>query len=205
MIRAPIRSSCPRRIKTRRKVERGRSRTTGFLRENDRHHRVFNRPGQRKKSHARRKAHGARRWRMTKGNYRFDPTLMAAITDTPLDADVPVDVLCRLPEWCIYLELGRIPTWRGAARGVWLSLERAGTTDAGPFVLQLLLDTERELGLLLSEHSMLTMAVVALGRIPSGVAAAVSREVPRRPSCRAAGRHCRPHSFIHALCVFTRC
>jgi hypothetical protein len=102
-------------------------------------------------------------WRMTKGIYRFDPTLMEALIDTPLDGDVPVDVLRRLPEWCIYLELDRLPTWRGAARGVWLSLERAGTTDGGPLVLHLLLDSERDLDSSLNDHSMLAVAVPLAG------------------------------------------
>lgn len=43
-------------------------------------------------------------WRMTQGIYRFDPTLYAALADTPLDGDLPADVLLRLPEWCIYVE-----------------------------------------------------------------------------------------------------
>ena len=43
-------------------------------------------------------------WRMTKGIYRFDPTLYAALADTPLEGGLPADVLQRLPEWCVYLE-----------------------------------------------------------------------------------------------------
>lgn len=56
-------------------------------------------------------------WRMTKGIYRFDPTLMAALVDTPLDAAVPVDVLRRLPEWCIYLDSTGFPLGEGRREG----------------------------------------------------------------------------------------
>lgn len=55
-------------------------------------------------------------WRLSKGIYRFDPTLKADLIDTPLDGAVPIDVLQRLPQWCIYLEIDPTPTWRGVAR-----------------------------------------------------------------------------------------
>lgn len=43
-------------------------------------------------------------WRPTKGVYRFDPDLFDAIADTPITGDLPVEVLHRLPEWCVYVE-----------------------------------------------------------------------------------------------------
>jgi hypothetical protein len=43
-------------------------------------------------------------WRPTQGIYRFDPTVAAAVWDTPLDGDIPSDVLHHLPEWCVYIE-----------------------------------------------------------------------------------------------------
>ena len=43
-------------------------------------------------------------WRPTKGIYRFDPDLWRALIDTPIAGELPVDVLQRLPEWCVYLE-----------------------------------------------------------------------------------------------------
>lgn len=70
-------------------------------------------------------------WRMTKGIFRVDQTLMAALIETPIDAAVPVDVLLRLPGWCIYLELDQLPTFRSAARGVWVSLEPADPREVG--------------------------------------------------------------------------
>jgi hypothetical protein len=45
-------------------------------------------------------------WRVTKGIYRFDEELLVALLDTPIDGQLPTDVLYRLPEWCIYVETG---------------------------------------------------------------------------------------------------
>jgi hypothetical protein len=44
-------------------------------------------------------------WRLTKGLYQFDPTLLKALWETPIksDADLPADVFYRLPEWCVYI------------------------------------------------------------------------------------------------------
>lgn len=42
-------------------------------------------------------------WRMTQGIYRFDSDVFAALWDTPL-AKIPVEILYRLPEWCVYVE-----------------------------------------------------------------------------------------------------
>src|SRR6266511_1844775 len=42
-------------------------------------------------------------WRPTQGIYEFHPAVRAAIEATPLDGELPTDVLHRLPEWCVYL------------------------------------------------------------------------------------------------------
>lgn len=43
-------------------------------------------------------------WRVTQGIYRFDPTLAAALIETPLTGDLPVSALTHLPHWCVYVE-----------------------------------------------------------------------------------------------------
>lgn len=45
-------------------------------------------------------------WRSTQGVYRFDATLLHELLATPLDGALPTEHLQRLPEWCIYVELG---------------------------------------------------------------------------------------------------
>lgn len=43
-------------------------------------------------------------WRMTQGIYRFDSDVFAALWDTPMAGKIPVEILYRLPEWCVYIE-----------------------------------------------------------------------------------------------------
>lgn len=61
-------------------------------------------------------------WRRTLGVYRFDPDLMAALIDTPLDGDIPTDTLQRLPEWCVYIDLSGSNVLPGL-HGVWAHME----------------------------------------------------------------------------------
>jgi hypothetical protein len=44
-------------------------------------------------------------WRYTQGIYRFHPQLYEALINTPHSNEMPIDVLMRLPEWCIYIEV----------------------------------------------------------------------------------------------------
>ena len=60
-------------------------------------------------------------WRVTQGIYRFDPTVLDALWETPVTGDIPTEVLYHLPEWCVY-----VPTperrWHGdALHGVFAS------------------------------------------------------------------------------------
>ena len=48
-------------------------------------------------------------WRYTKGIYRIDPDMLAALKETVISGPIPSDVLLRLPEWSIYVET---PGWR---------------------------------------------------------------------------------------------
>lgn len=44
-------------------------------------------------------------WRPTQGIYRFDPTLLKELLETPVTSNLPTEHLRRLPEWCVYVEL----------------------------------------------------------------------------------------------------
>lgn len=44
-------------------------------------------------------------WRLGRGIYRFDPSLQASVLATPLNDELPVDLLFRLPEWGVYVDL----------------------------------------------------------------------------------------------------
>ena len=43
-------------------------------------------------------------WRLSQGIYRFDETVYRELLKTSLDGDLPVEILYRLPEWCLYIE-----------------------------------------------------------------------------------------------------
>jgi hypothetical protein len=50
-------------------------------------------------------------WRYTQSIYRFDPDMLAALSDTEPSGELPVNVLQRLPEWCVYVEVqGPLPS-----------------------------------------------------------------------------------------------
>lgn len=42
-------------------------------------------------------------WRPTKGVYQFDNDLFKALVETPVSADLPIELFFRLPEWCLYV------------------------------------------------------------------------------------------------------
>lgn len=42
-------------------------------------------------------------WRMTKGVYVFDPTVLAALLDSEVNDELPEELLLQMPEWCPYI------------------------------------------------------------------------------------------------------
>lgn len=43
-------------------------------------------------------------WRITKGAYRFDESLLQELAKMPIEGDLPAEVFYQLPEWSIYIE-----------------------------------------------------------------------------------------------------
>ncbi|MDN3368279.1 MULTISPECIES: AcrVA2 family anti-CRISPR protein [Ralstonia solanacearum species complex] len=82
-------------------------------------------------------------WRVTQGVYRFDPALYPALIDTPLDGDIPCDVLYRLPEWCVYVETPGLTAFGRPLLGAFAHLEHDHAS--GRPELRLLLDQEEAL------------------------------------------------------------
>jgi hypothetical protein len=67
-------------------------------------------------------------WRLTQGVYWFDETLYPHLISTQGAEKIPVDILCRLPEWCIYLETPgmTMPKIDGTSLpmyGAWVSID----------------------------------------------------------------------------------
>lgn len=53
-------------------------------------------------------------WRITKSVYRFDPDIFREIVDTPVDGNLPCEIVRRLPEWCLFIETPGFE-WGGAS------------------------------------------------------------------------------------------
>ncbi len=70
-------------------------------------------------------------WRLTKGVYRFDPDLYAALVGTDLRGPIPCDVLFRLPEWCLYMETPDLRFMDEQLDGVWAHLEWDAESNRG--------------------------------------------------------------------------
>lgn len=81
-------------------------------------------------------------WRQTKGIYHFHPELLGALWDTPVTGDLPVSILKRLPEWCVYLHINH-PLYTGETLyGAWAHLEADGTGSAEELRLLLNIDDQ---------------------------------------------------------------
>lgn len=79
-------------------------------------------------------------WRPTQSIYRFDPALYASLIETPV-GKLPVDVLYRLPEWCVYIETPGLHWLGGPLVGFFAHLEWDAASDGRP-ELRLLLDLD---------------------------------------------------------------
>lgn len=101
-------------------------------------------------------------WRPTQGVYRFHPATLAALLETPLTGDLPVEHLQRLPEWCVYIELG-LGDWHGDWHGFFAHLEYDAKTRRSE--LRLLLDTDKRLLPLVLHVSEGTVAAAVDGAI----------------------------------------
>lgn len=43
-------------------------------------------------------------WRVSQGIYAFDAGVLDDLWQTPIDGEIPEEILYRLPEWCVYIE-----------------------------------------------------------------------------------------------------
>jgi len=77
-------------------------------------------------------------WRVTQGIYRFDPDVLEAVWNTPVDR-LPTDVLYHLPEWCCYVETPGRDFGTMPVDGFFVHLEH--DANDGHHELRILLDT----------------------------------------------------------------
>lgn len=82
-------------------------------------------------------------WRVSQGIYRFDPALYTALASTPIDGDLPYEVLYRLPEWCVYVETPDFEWIPGdRVHGFFAHLEEDANFGHGQLCLLLDLDSK---------------------------------------------------------------
>lgn len=63
-------------------------------------------------------------WRPTQGIYRFHEALRLALWEMPVEGDIPVEVLRRLPQWAVYVELPDVEMGSlGTVQGFFTMLE----------------------------------------------------------------------------------
>ena len=82
-------------------------------------------------------------WRYTQGIFRFDKTFLRELTQTTLKGDIPCEVLLRLPQWTVYVEMPDVPFEGAIMKGFWASLNEAprdGTDTELHLLINLALD-----------------------------------------------------------------
>jgi hypothetical protein len=98
---------------------------------------------------------GLATWRYTQGIYRFDPDVYRAIVDTSLEGGLPTELLFRLPEWCVYVEVDSTSISGRTVHGFWAWLEhdvaRGGSRELR-LLLDMALDPDDPLTHLTAEH-----------------------------------------------------
>lgn len=83
-------------------------------------------------------------WRVTQGVYRFDPDIFQAVIDTPINGDLPHDVLFNLPEWCIYIETPGLDAFGREMTGFFAHLEYDANDNRKELRLALDLTTPKD-------------------------------------------------------------
>lgn len=103
-------------------------------------------------------------WREAQGIYEFDADLLAALVETDVAGDIPLDVLYRLPEWCVYVPTPGLSMLGAPLAGFFAHLE-ADANERGRVELRLLLIFESRSPIAIPLHVWM----------PGGVAAAAQR------------------------------
>lgn len=140
-------------------------------------------------------------WRMTRGIYRFDPDLMSEIIGTPVEGNIPCEVLQRLPEWCVYVETPGYECDGENILGFFAHLEKDCINGSEELVL--LLDTEKGCSLEivhLGNYSLGEGIRIALETYESFIPGGLSEEA-RAASLKRSGRRLEPLlSLLLHLC-----
>lgn len=140
-------------------------------------------------------------WRMSKGVYRFDADLYGEIVDTPVEGEIPCEVLRRLPEWCVYVETPGFECDGENILGFFAHLEKEENSDNEELVM--LINTEKSCSLEivhLGDYSLDDGIRIALEKYGSYIPGGLSGEA-RATLMRRSGRRLEPLlSLLLYLC-----
>ena len=76
-------------------------------------------------------------WRYSQGIYRFSADLYQSLLDSKFNGNIPIDVLLRLPEWCVFIETPHL-----GFRGFWAHIEVDSNTNRNELRVLLLDDKD---------------------------------------------------------------
>ena len=82
-------------------------------------------------------------WRVTQGIYCFDADVYESVLSTPIDGGFPLDVLHRLPEWCVYIETQNLLFMGEKVYGAWIYIDYVAACNMS--YLRMLIDTKSQL------------------------------------------------------------
>ena len=120
-------------------------------------------------------------WRVTQGIYRFDPTTFDALWKTPVNGDIPTEVLFHLPEWCVSASRTRDQTWHGATLNGFFAHLEFDMNDRCGTELRLVLDVTGPAG-----DDLIGMPIhLGRGGVADGVEAMMKEAARHFPVSRA--------------------
>lgn len=83
-------------------------------------------------------------WRMTKGIYQFEPSLLEELLANPMTGKMPANVFHRLPEWCVYVRTPGMDWFGEPLHGFWAHIVQVLEPRLENLVFMLDKETELE-------------------------------------------------------------
>lgn len=130
-------------------------------------------------------------WRPTQGIYRFHTDLFEAVWDTPIEGELPIELLYHLPEWCVYIETPGKRFSNHEIYGFFAHLEY--DVNDGRSELRFLIDASHD-----------RVIPIALHLVPGGIAASVERFMVHASAEKVTGHDLESWELLkHELAIAT--
>lgn len=134
-------------------------------------------------------------WRMTKGVYRFDPTMMSELMRSEIDGDIPTSVFLRMPEWCVYIPTPGLEYSPGMpVHGMfsWIDIDPMRVGSDPSLCFEILLDPKR-----MSNQTLMGMAGGSRWRLERAQQRWVEQGEPVPTEEKAVELHFGGDEFVH--------